>query len=247
MKTGFTHKILVVDDETAVIKKISGIFKEENLDHVLADNGEIALNKIRNSGQPFSVIIARQSMKNMPGTELLKHAKSICPDTQRFLMTTSADIGVIINAVNKGSIQGYLQIPLETDNFLKTVKRGLSHFERVLENEKLFKLAKKQNTKLYELNCQFMENKKTHEKEAQELDSRIDELQGQIESLSQDTGMTRQALMRRIKKQALQNEQVDPGILHEILQQTVIHLHGRLTDLANRNGFVMPLPSEVKP
>ena len=153
MESEYQHKVLVVDDDEQVGKTIGLILQREKIEYVLADSGESALEEIKKTKKPFSLIIADQRLGGMEGTRFLEHTKELTPDSTRFLMTAYSETETLINAVNKGSVQRYIVKPCEAKDIAKAIKSGIKLYELFLDNKKLLILAKKQNAKLYDLNC----------------------------------------------------------------------------------------------
>ncbi len=240
MDADFPHKVLVVDDDPQVVDTIGELLENDSIKYLSANSGPDALKLIKKTKPPFSLIIADQRMEEMQGTQLLEQAKKISPDTQRFLLTASSDITIIINAVNKGAIQGYIQKPWETNQIRSAIASGLKHFEHCLENDKLLRLATDQNSKLYDLNCELMETATCHNNEIQALEKEIGALQAKIKELTPTQDITLPALIKLLDKETGQQDSVDTQKVQSVLDETIRSLYDRFNEIANRNGFEMP-------
>ncbi|MCF6246808.1 MAG: response regulator [Desulfobacula sp.] len=256
MEAEYQHKILVVDDDAQVAKIIGKQLEAEGVEVVLADSSESALKRINENQKPFSLIISDQRSDEMQdtmsttgtvGTEFLKQAKKITPDSQRFLLTACSDIGIIINAVNKGCIQRYISKPWDRNFLIKAVQHGLKRFERCLENDKLLGLAKTQNSKLYELNCELMEKTRAHNNESQKLKKEIERLESLIANLT-CTGQIKQAdVIDQIEDIIKNDTGIDTEKMTQLLFETIRILYDQFNEIATRNGFEMPIPKDGTP
>ncbi len=248
MEAEYQHNVLVVDDDAQIAKTIKKQLEAEGLAVVLADNSKEALRRINESKRPFSVIISDQRSNDGPdsagtvGTEFLKQAKKITPDSQRFLLTACSDIEIIINAVNKGSIQRYIPKPWNHKFFIKAIRQGLKQFERCHEHDKLLGLAKGQNSKLYDLNCELMEKTIAHNSERHALKKEIERLEILISDLNPTDQITLGDISNQIENCIKNNNGIDPDKMTRLFSKTTQLLFGQFNEIATRNGFEMPLP-----
>jgi response regulator RpfG family c-di-GMP phosphodiesterase len=244
MEVDYHHRILVVDDDEAIGKAIGRILQTKKIDYVFVNSAESALEKIKNTKKPFSLIISDQRLNGMPGTRFLEHAKKITPDSTRFLMTAYLEMETLINAVNKGAIQKYIAKPWEHNDLVKAINSGIKRYEFFLDNEKLLKLAKKQNAKLYDLNCELMETTKTHNKAIHELDDDIKTIENKIKNLLSQTPVDFDTLLDEIENSIMDDNGMNPEKLKTLFSDTIRELYGQFTEIAYRNGFEMPADIE---
>jgi response regulator RpfG family c-di-GMP phosphodiesterase len=240
MEEKFKHTILVVDDEEdGVAKAIEKIVETLGVDIACAASCAEGIEKIQNASIPFSLIISNQRMPGMKGYEFLEKAREITPDTVRVLVTGYSDMDAIIDAVNRGSIHRYISKPWNSEEFLNTVRSGLSHYEVSRENERLLRLAKDQNAKLYMLNCDLKEKTESDQKVIEQLDREIASLAGK-----NDGGKAMAGNRENSSRQRLETILKENGLL---TQEKLDAFHGaamgelleQFQDLAARNGFSM--------
>lgn len=244
MDAAHQHTILIVDDDRKAAKAMGNLLEKNNILFTIADSGSSAQKKIDNAATPFSLIIASQGMKEIKGTQVLEHAKNICPDTQRFLLTTYSDVVTIMGAVNKGSIQQCIQKPWQPDALLDVISQAFEQFERSLEDEKLLTLAKKQNANLYELNCELMETTKQLNNEIKKIEQDIDEHKETIAQLKAADKISIEAVIQTIQDSLDSANPIDTTQLTRLLNETIRSLHTQFSDIAHRQGFEMPTPGE---
>ncbi|NOX34005.1 MAG: response regulator [Deltaproteobacteria bacterium] len=247
MEAFYLHKVLVVDDDEQVGKTIDRILKTEKIECIFTNSGESALKEIEKTKKPFSIIIADQRLDGMKGTRFLEHAKKLFPDTIRFLMTAYSEMETLIHAVNKGSIQKYIVKPWEHDDLVKAIRSGIKLYELFLDNEKLLNLAKKQNAKLYELSCKLVEATQTHNKKIQELECDIEIIEKEIKNFLSLPSANHDAITDEIETSVKQDNGIDSKKIQALFSHTVKALYDRFSELANQNGFEMPvIEGEIK-
>ena len=237
MEEKFNHTILVVDDEEKGIEKIVGTM---GADFTFAASGAEGIEKIKSAPVPFSLIISNQRMPGMKGNEFLGKAREITPDSVRVLVTGYSDMDAIIDAVNRGAIHRYISKSWDSEAFINTVRSGLSLYEVSRENERLLRLAKDQNAKLYMLNCDLKEKTESDQKVIEQLDREMEALTGKMDGGKAAAGNREEGSRRQLEtilkeKGLLTREKLDAfqrAFLGELLE--------RFQDLAARNGFSMP-------
>jgi len=240
MGSEYQHKILVIDNDKQVGKAIEGILKAETFEFIFFNNGESAIEEIKNTKKPFSLIIADQGLRGMTGTQLLEHAIKLTPESTRVLMTAHSEVKTIINAVNIGEIQRYIVKPWKDEDLTLTIKSGIKLYELFLDNKKLLNLAKNQNTKLYDLNCELMEATTTHNKTIQELDNDIEKIEKEINDLSFKAPINPAMLKDEITNHIKNDNGVDLQKVQTLFSNTIKDLYEQFKELAYRNAFEMP-------
>ncbi|MFH2060380.1 MAG: response regulator [Pseudomonadota bacterium] len=240
MESDYRHSILIVEGDAQIKKTIASIVQEQEIDMVFFDTGESALEEIKHSHRPFSLIVSAQNLNGMTGTVFLEQAKERAPDSIRFLMAIYSEIQIIINAVNQSAVQRFLVKPFENQDFLKAIRSGLKLYTSFVEHNKLLGLAKQQNSKLYELNCELMEATKARNKTINNLDNDIKTINDEITALSSQQKKTSQTLFDLISTYVTSNQKVDAAKVEALFFETIHTLYNQFDELAQRNGFEMP-------
>lgn len=241
MTEKFDHTILIVDDEEKIGKSLGRLLRTIDVKYVYLESGEEALKRLQSAASPFSLILSDQRMPGMTGSELLEKAKEIAPDTIRFLITGYADIEAVSDAVNKGSIHRYIAKPWDNEAFLETVAYGLKQHELIMENHRLFKLAKDQNTKLYTLNVNLKQSTEKHRQTIVKLDKEIDMLESVLKQ-----GFANRDYIKEIETLLLEKHLLSEAGLNALHQALLNELYEQFQEIAMRNGFEMPkqMPGE---
>lgn len=239
MKTEYRHKVLVVDDEPSVLKAIRRTLRPLDVEIDYSEDGNTALEKIKSSVNPYSLVITDQRMPGMRGTELLARSKEISPDTVRILITGYSSMDTIIDAVNKGAVHRYISKPWDLNEFLGTIKKGLGEYETIFNLQNLSSVAKAQNSQLYALNQQLREKTAIEKQKLAALDREINELKSLLGTAETKPDYSPDRLAQEIVShmEATGNNTDD---LDRVYTAASDHLLFLFNDLAMRNGFEMP-------
>ena len=158
------YTILCVDDEANILSALERVFMEEDdYEIITALGGEKGLDALKE--RPVDLIISDQRMPGMSGTEFLKKARKLYPDTIRIVLSGFADFDTVTAAINEGEIYRLIQKPWEDDQLLSNVKDSLEKYDLMRENKNLQEEIKKQNENLKELNIKLEEKVEERTKE----------------------------------------------------------------------------------
>ncbi len=118
-------RILIVDDEAAILSVLKGSLKKLGDEYVVATapDGQSALAQLKRS--PFDPVITDYRMAGMDGLELLEEVRALQPNARTILMTAYGNDKVEEEARRLQAYR-YLIKPLEIDNFRWIVKSALN-------------------------------------------------------------------------------------------------------------------------
>ena len=117
------HKrILVVDDDAAILDVLGQYMKIIGLDAVCAPSGEEALAIFKKDR--FDIVISDIKMANMDGLTLLGEVKRIDPDVLFIIITGYPSIESVLEAMKKGATD-YLVKPFQFDEIKIKIERAL--------------------------------------------------------------------------------------------------------------------------
>jgi len=128
-------RILVVDDEEAILETMTYTFEDE-YQVLTATSAQQALNLLEQDG-PVAVVISDQRMPEMTGVEFLSKVYETDPTTVRIILTGFADMNAIIQAINDGHVYAYITKPWEPADLKQVVRRAVDHHALAVENERL--------------------------------------------------------------------------------------------------------------
>jgi response regulator RpfG family c-di-GMP phosphodiesterase len=117
--------ILYVDDEENNLFSFKAVFRIK-YNVLTALSGDEALEIL--SKKQVHVIITDQRMPEMTGVEFLEKVLQKYPDPVRVLLTGYADMGAVVDAVNKGKIFHYLAKPWDEKELDFTIKKAYEKY-----------------------------------------------------------------------------------------------------------------------
>jgi len=121
-------RILIVDDDTALLKNFREILESEEYEVDTAQTGKEAID--RTGQQLYNLSLIDIRLPDMEGTRLLTAMKETTPRMIKIIITGFPALENAIEAVNRGA-DGYIVKPLlDIDGFLKTVKEHLKKQEK---------------------------------------------------------------------------------------------------------------------
>jgi CheY-like chemotaxis protein len=128
-------RILVVDDEEAILETMSFTFEDEYEVHTSTDPRR-ALDLLDTKG-PFAVVLSDQRMPDMSGVEFVAEVWKRHPATVRMILTGFSDMDAIVQAINDGHVYAYVAKPWEPDHLKQLMKQAVEHYRLTVENERL--------------------------------------------------------------------------------------------------------------
>ena len=176
----------------------------------------------------------------MEGTQFLEKARAITPETVRFLITGYADINAISDAVNRGAVHRFITKPWDNDDLLEMIKSGLQYYELVVENRNLFALAKKQNTRLYNLSQELKQKAAAHKQVIIRKEKQIIQLKKRLEKGGDEANYFEQ-----IENLLEENQMLEQDRIALCYRAVMKDFFLKFKDLAARNGFFMPTKNEL--
>ena len=127
-------KILLVDDESAILDALQILFRGEGFEVVVADSGPKALAALEDEHP--DLVLTDIRMPGAGGLEVLMEARRVDPEMPVILMTAQASLQTAVRAVNEGAYY-YLQKPFANDELLAICRRAGEARELRRENKRL--------------------------------------------------------------------------------------------------------------
>ncbi len=125
--------VLIVDDETTIIKSLEGILSDDGFEVMHAFNGYEALKKIE-ADSP-DIVLLDIWMPGMDGIETLKEIKKGFPNIPVVMITGHGSIESAVDATKSGAYD-FLEKPLSIDKVMVTINNALNF--RKLEEENIY-------------------------------------------------------------------------------------------------------------
>ncbi|MEN3363783.1 MAG: hypothetical protein V7606_1057 [Burkholderiales bacterium] len=165
MTTDITHKngndaghlaaspgtLLFVDDEPNILSSLRRLFRPLGYRVLTAESGAQGLGLL--AAERIDLVISDMRMPEMSGAQFLEQVRMRSPDTVRILLTGYADVGAIVEAINKGQIYRYVAKPWEDNDIVIGVRHALERLQLEREKGRLEALTRQQNEELKALNA----------------------------------------------------------------------------------------------
>jgi EAL domain-containing protein (putative c-di-GMP-specific phosphodiesterase class I)/ActR/RegA family two-component response regulator len=117
-------RVLVVDDDPNVLAGIQRIagrhFEIEGL-----TSGDEAVRRLER-GERYAAIVSDLMMKGIDGIAFLERARELSRWTPRIMLTGHADQSVLIDAINRARVAGFLQKPAPVAEFIGMVRKAIA-------------------------------------------------------------------------------------------------------------------------
>ena len=130
-------RILIVDDEEAILETMSFTFMDD-YEVMTSVDAQRALEILDEHG-PFAVVITDQRMPGMTGVELLAEVFEKHPLTVRIMLTGFADTMATIQAINDSHVYAYINKPWEPDELKHVVRQAVERYRLATENVRLLR------------------------------------------------------------------------------------------------------------
>lgn len=124
------QKILIVEDEKAISGVLQSILSEElpNYEFEIAEDGLEGLKLIEK--EDFALVVSDIKMPKLSGTDLLKQALQLKPDTTFVMISGHADIDTAIDCLKDGAYD-FISKPIDINRLITSVKNALD--KRILQ------------------------------------------------------------------------------------------------------------------
>jgi CheY-like chemotaxis protein len=143
MKTPPRPRILIVDDEEAILETMTFTFEDE-YEVLTATNAPDAL-RLLDAKAPVAAVITDQRMPDMTGVEFLAQVYARHPNTTRIILTGFADGDAIVKAINQGHVYAYVSKPWEPEELKQLVHRGVELHRLREQNDRLLEDLRQAN------------------------------------------------------------------------------------------------------
>jgi two-component system probable response regulator PhcQ len=143
------HRVLLVDDDVAVLAAFERALRHEAYERILACGATEALERL--AGHPIDVVVSDEHMPEMSGTALLAVVRASYPETVRVLLTGGASLEVAIRAINEGAVYRFLTKPCPPAELALTIRQALQQHDLVCASRQLLRTVRRQSLLLEDL------------------------------------------------------------------------------------------------
>jgi DNA-binding NtrC family response regulator len=113
-------RVLVVDDEKAMLLALKGLLTKEGYQVETASSGDEALRRIDTGN--FHVVITDLSMDGVSGMQVLERARAVDPDLAVIMITAYGSEKIAVQAMKLGAVD-YIPKPFDNDELRLVVRR----------------------------------------------------------------------------------------------------------------------------
>ncbi len=132
-------KILIVDDDNITLSILKQVLYKANHDVTTAIDGEEAIQYVKNT--LYDIIVTDFNMPGMNGIELTKEILKINPQSVIILITAYISVKAALESIKLGAFD-YLTKPVDKEELLLSIERGLERLKLLEENNQLKKNSK---------------------------------------------------------------------------------------------------------
>ena len=129
-----SESILVVDDDHDFLSIIRKILEKKGYKISTVPSAFEALEKLEK--RVYNIAILDISLPDADGTELLSKILELHPDIITIMLTGHSSVKNAVQSLNRGAF-AYLEKPVDPENLLSVINRGLEKQRLVLENRQL--------------------------------------------------------------------------------------------------------------
>lgn len=125
-------RILIVDDEPAILNLLNKILIGQGYGAAIASNGENALQILQT--EKFDLMLSDINMTPINGIELLRKAAATWPEMGVIMLTAYGTVATAVEAMKEGAFD-YILKPFKFDELLLTIQRALEYHNAVSGNK----------------------------------------------------------------------------------------------------------------
>lgn len=136
-------KVLLIDDEVAILENLKFILNLEGYEVVCATGGREGIDVFQSQGN-FDVVLTDMRMPGMDGAEVLQALRKLDPDIGVIILTGHGDMETAVNSMRDGAYD-YLNKPVYVDKLLVCVENAIKKRQLIRENKQLQQDLLRQN------------------------------------------------------------------------------------------------------
>ena len=136
------ESILVVDDDLDFLEIIMRILESKGYEVATVPSAAEAIARVK--GRFYNAAILDISLPDADGTELLTRLLKMQPDIIAIMLTGHSSVQNAVRSLNRGAF-AYLEKPLDPENLLSVINRGLEKQRLVMENRRLLEELEQHN------------------------------------------------------------------------------------------------------
>ena len=144
------NTVLFVDDEVNILKALQRLLRQDDMNVLCASGAHEAFEVLEQ--HPAQVVVTDQRMPDMCGVDLLSSVRERWPDVVRMMLTGYTEMGVAVEAINRGEIYRLITKPWNDDELRATLRQAFDHHALKSEIRRLNQVTREQNFRLHDMN-----------------------------------------------------------------------------------------------
>jgi K+-sensing histidine kinase KdpD len=136
------ESVLIVDDDLDFLDIIRQILENKGYEVATAPSASEAISRLKE--RFYHAAILDISLPDVDGTELLSKIVEMHPDIVAIMLTGYSSVQNAVQSLNRGAF-AYLEKPLDPENLLPVISRGLERQRLVIENRQLMEELEQHN------------------------------------------------------------------------------------------------------
>jgi len=128
------HKILIVDDESAIRQSLKGVLEDEGYEAQTAESGEACLESLRR--RPFDIVLLDIWLPGADGLEILESVRELEHPPEVIIISGHGTIETAVRATKLGAYD-FLEKPLSIEKTLILIKNAIDSRRLRDENREL--------------------------------------------------------------------------------------------------------------
>lgn len=125
---GPENTLLLVDDDARALSALKRLLSTNGYRILTATGSEDAFELLARNR--VGLVVADHYMPGMNGTEFLARIRSLHPSCVRIALTGSANLDIVMDAVNQGAIFKFITKPWQDEQLKETIHEALEHYRR---------------------------------------------------------------------------------------------------------------------
>lgn len=141
-------RVIILESRESILDQARSILDKAGWDVTCEKVSLEALDRVANSKSPFALFISDSKLPRMEGDDILKKVRSLSPLTQRMIMLPPDDPEMLINAINKATVNACITIPFKDEDFKALAGSCFKKYRHAAKKERLRRITGHQNRQL---------------------------------------------------------------------------------------------------
>jgi two-component system sensor histidine kinase/response regulator len=233
-------RILIVDDEDALMKALTNTLKDQGYYTAGFTKGQAALAALRE--QPFEVLLSDLMMPEMDGISMLRAALEIDPNLVGIIMTGAGTISTAVEAMKSGAFD-YILKPFKMNAILPVLSRAVALRDLRVKNAMLERKVRERTAELEVANAEL---EAFSYSVSHDLQAPLRHINGFVEILMQQHAPEMRAEARRMLEVVSGEAHQMDQLIHDLLRFAHLGRQPLIKQLIQPAELFMDILDELK-